>query len=187
MLLHKCRISEGRELIPSVCCRFLRLTTHRRCPLPTFTYSALMTYHTHIFVRIIWAPWTWRSCSAGTCRSKIDILNIWFILKNSFRWSYFPSYSSQCLYKTQFSLVENLRGSYRGFLPSLACLGVILKVQFCGVPGPLWAVTPWVGGQNLTAVTFLRLVIIALHKLWHECLLTCKLFSIMQLHRRPRL
>jgi hypothetical protein len=35
-------------------------------------------------IRIFWDPWRWRSCSAETCRSKIDILNIWFNLKIPF-------------------------------------------------------------------------------------------------------
>jgi hypothetical protein len=32
------------------------------------------------FIRILWAPWRWRSYSAETCRSNIDILNIRFTL-----------------------------------------------------------------------------------------------------------
>jgi hypothetical protein len=38
----------------------------------------------YLFIRILWAPWRWRSCSAETRRSKIDILNIWFTLKMHF-------------------------------------------------------------------------------------------------------
>jgi hypothetical protein len=61
--------------------------------MPIFIYShdvcfisiwALMTLHTHNFIRILRAPWRWRSCSAETCRSKTDILNIWFTLKTHF-------------------------------------------------------------------------------------------------------
>jgi hypothetical protein len=44
----------------------------------------VVTYRTHNFIRILWAPWRWRSCSAETCKSKIDILNIWFTLKMHF-------------------------------------------------------------------------------------------------------
>jgi hypothetical protein len=34
----------------------------------------------HNFIRILWAPWRWRSYSAETCSSNIDILNTWFTL-----------------------------------------------------------------------------------------------------------
>jgi hypothetical protein len=57
----------------------------------------------HNFIRILRAPWRWHSCSTETCRSKINILNIRFILKmyfidlsfiitvHSYKWIHLPN------------------------------------------------------------------------------------------------
>jgi hypothetical protein len=53
---------------------------------PCIFYFNVSTYDVAYaqFHKDLWALWRWCSCSAETCRSKIDILNIWFTLKMHF-------------------------------------------------------------------------------------------------------
>jgi hypothetical protein len=75
----------------------------------------LISVRENTYCAVLWRTISWRyfglpedgaPASAETCRSKIDILSIWFTLKNAFRWSLFqhnlkmrgPDYKKESTY-----------------------------------------------------------------------------------------